>query len=51
MNKKMHSSGSVKKKTKRKETYGDDYNTKLPEEDLAEIRRFREYDELSEEDE
>ena len=42
LNRRMNKSDSLKKKKKLKHTFGDDYNTSLPDEVLAEIHRFRE---------
>ena len=47
LNRKMNKSDSLKRKKKLKTTFGDDYNTSLPDEVLAEIRRFREQDEVT----
>lgn len=42
--KKFHMSESLKSKRKKKVTYGDDYDTQLPDEIIAEMRRFQEAD-------
>ena len=44
-------SDSLKSKRKKKVTYGDDYDTVLPEEILAEMKRFQEADDASSGDE
>lgn len=46
---KIPASESLKRKRKKKVTYGDDYNTALPEDVIAQNRKYREQDEISEE--
>lgn len=50
LGKKFNMSESLKSKRKKKVTLGDDYDTKLPDEVLAEMRRFKEVDEASSSD-